>query len=260
MKEFVSPTFQFTKLAVVLFEIETATKQFVKQTMKQFVKKTLKQVDEELLDVLAHEAYEDQDEYESYEDERVYYPLMEKIRKTERYMEECLEQHFKDTYHGDEMDELATKYKKEKQNKKEWKFQIKKLEEEPIVEEASMESLMVSTKKHEKKNKMKWRLQIQKMEQEQNEKLLLNSHINHEMEIEDCIKCVEQHVLPMDKVIKDVDECVKHQESGELEQDEMINKLKEQVWTQNEMFYQDIEKIQRCNENTNPFFFDGYKF
>ena len=68
----------------------------------------------------------------------------------EQCMEQCLQQYGKDSEHVDEMDELVKKYQIQKQNNLEWKLQIEKLEQEPMVAEASTKTLMESTEIHNK--------------------------------------------------------------------------------------------------------------
>ena len=215
-------------------------------------------VDEQLLDELAHEDYEfEEDETSMILDEpkptndEWYWTKQELIDdwKRDACKDQCLHQYAKDCGHVDEMDELVDKFKKEEKTQKEWTFQIQKLEEEPIVEEASFESLVTAVESHNKQQK---------------EELLSNSYLTDQM---DDIKFDEQHkhVLPMDDNIKDIKECEQHQ----LEQDEMTHKYKQE----REMAFQIEEwkkaqvssgieqwyKTQLAKQNTNVFFFNSYK-
>ena len=214
-------------------------------------------VDEQLLDELAHEDYEFEDDETSIildeptakpeTNDEWYFTTQELIDewKEEECKLQCLQQYEKDSSHMDEMDAL----KKEEKEQKEWKLQIQKLTEEPIVEEASLESLMKSVKIHNK---------------QQNEELLSHSYLTEQ--IHD-IKLDEQHmhVLAMDNVIKDIKECEQDQE----EEDEMTHKYKEEreiafkidEWKKAQVTagIDEWKKAQLAKQNKNPFFFDGYK-
>lgn len=211
-------------------------------------------MDEQLLNRLAHEAYEIEEEIEiqnSWQDYKMKQTesddKMKQIEIADMIAAASVTQYYKDNGHVDEMDELVKKQKKIEQNNMSWSIQIATLEKE--VTNAgfiSAETMQNCTKQHNE------------------EELLDDYHMDQfeqEIEIEKAVKSIEKHnhVLPMDEVKKEIEECVEKQ----LQREEMIGKYIQDYVAKENKFNDTVakwENTQNGKQNTNPFFLSTYRF
>ena len=208
-------------------------------------------MDEQLLDSLAHEAYEIEEEEENQMGWQQYCKEQKKKSEEEQeiaeiiaagkdvqWRDQSLTQYAKDSAFVDEMEQLE-------QTQKEWTIQIANLAKEidggGLIEQQSLE-------RQQKQQKEEELFQSYSMDQ-----------LDTQVSIDDVIKSIEQHnhVLQMDAVKEHVDKSVKDQQLTEITQEKIMDKyIQEQ-----EQIDEDFTKwyySQVAKQNTNPFFFDGY--
>lgn len=210
-------------------------------------------MNEQLLDQLAHEAYEiEEDEVITEESNWCWEQLKDKKQSEEdeliaegkevEWRKHCLEQYPKDTQF---IDEIITEGKKAQQ----WTIEIQKLEKEmengALIEQESLET----------------------SQKAQTEEELFNTYsmkrLDDEIAITNVIKSIEQHnhVLKMDEVKEEIQNSVQDQQLTQVVREEMIKKynqdtLKEQVAIEQAIANWYINQVGK--QNTNPFFFSGY--
>ena len=204
-------------------------------------------MDEKLLDSLAHEAYEIEEDEEIQNGWQQYFKEQKKKSEKQQmiaeiiaegkeiqWKEESMTQYAKDSGFVDEMVQLE-------QMEKEWKMQISKLAKEMenggLIEQQSLKSC----------------------QKEQMEEDVFNAYsmdqLHLQVSIDDVIKSIDQHnhVLPMDDVKEEIDNSVQDQQFTEITQDKIMDKyIQDQV-----QIDKDLGKWwdnQLGKQNTNPFF------
>ena len=212
-------------------------------------------MDEQLLDSLAHQAYEIEEEEEHQMGWQQY--CKEQKKKSEQqemideiiaegkdiqWREQSLTQYAKDSGFVDEMEQLEQMQKEQK----EWITQIANLATE--INNAALIEQKEQLERDQKQQKEEELLQSYSMDQ-----------FDTQVSIDDAIKSIEQHnhVLQMDDVKEEVDNSVKDQQLTKITQEKIMDKyIQEKV-----QIDEDFTKwyfTQVGKQNTNPFFFDGY--
>ena len=208
-------------------------------------------MDEQLLDSLAHEAYEIEEEEENQRDWQQY--CKEQKKKTEQeemieeiiaegkdiqWRDESLTQYAKDSGFVDVMEQLE-------QEEKQILTLVKAIDGAGLTKAIEQESLARDQKQQKQQEEL---LQLYSMDQ-----------LDTQVSIDDVIESIEQHnhVLQMDDVKEHVDKSVKDQQLTEITQQKIMDKYIQEQEQTDEVFtkwyYSQVGK-----QNTNPFFFDGY--